>query len=53
MSDESLIPNKIVEGEYLYAQAIDLILTKAQRRILIFDQDLRRGDFPAQLDMKC
>lgn len=45
MSDESLIPNKIVEGEYLYAQAIDLILTKAQRRILIFDQDLRRGDF--------
>lgn len=50
MSDESLIPdkilpNKILQGEGLYAQAINLVLAKAQRCILIFDQDLRRGDF--------
>lgn len=50
MSDESLIPNKIIpnkilQGEGLYVQAINLVLAKAQRRILIFDQDLRHGDF--------
>lgn len=45
MSDTSRISDKILQGEGLYAQAIDLILAKAQRRILIFDQDLRRGDF--------
>lgn len=45
MSDSSLIPDQIITGEALYAQAIRLILAKAQHQLLIFDQDLSRGDY--------
>lgn len=45
MSEQTLIPDQILNGENLYTQAIDLVIAKAQRRIWIFDQDLSRGGF--------
>lgn len=44
-SDSSLIQNQVIIGEHLYAEAINIILTSAQHELLIFDQDLSRGDF--------
>lgn len=41
----TLEPNKIINGEQLYSEAIDLILSHAQHQLLIFDQDLRYGGF--------
>ncbi|HNU67404.1 MAG TPA: hypothetical protein PKL42_09785 [Methylotenera sp.] len=41
----ALAPNQIIAGERLYEEAIDLILASAQNELLIFDQDLRQGDF--------
>lgn len=40
-----LEPNKIISGEQLYSEAINLILKRAQHKLLIFDQDLSRGSF--------
>jgi len=40
-----LIPGQIITGEYLYAEAINLILTNAEHELLIFDQDLSHGGF--------
>jgi hypothetical protein len=40
-----LEPNKIIIGEQLYNEAINLILERAQHKLLIFDQDLSRGNF--------
>ena len=45
MDMHELIPNTIVLGERNYAQAIDLIIEQAQQELLIFDQDLRSGDY--------
>jgi hypothetical protein len=46
MSDNAeLVPNKILVGERLYADAINIILANATNELLIFDQDLSRGDF--------
>ncbi|HSI43749.1 MAG TPA: hypothetical protein VK949_05355 [Methylotenera sp.] len=46
MSDNAeLVPNKILVGERLYAEAINIILANAKNELLIFDQDLSRGDF--------
>jgi len=46
MSDNpELVPNKILIGERLYAEAISIILASAKTELLIFDQDLSRGDF--------
>ena len=41
----ALIPNQIIVGEHLYADAINLILANAKHELLIFDQDLSHGDF--------
>lgn len=41
----TLEPNKIINGEQLYNEAIDLILSRAQHELWIFDQDLRHGGF--------
>jgi hypothetical protein len=40
-----LEPNKIISGELLYNEAINLILQRAQHKLLIFDQDLSHGNF--------
>ena len=40
-----LVPDKILIGERLYAEAINIILVNAKTELLIFDQDLSRGDF--------
>lgn len=41
----TLVPNEIIAGERLYEAGIDLILASAQSELLIFDQDLRHGNF--------
>ena len=40
-----MIPDQIINGELLYDQAINLVLEKVQHQLLIFDQDLKHGDF--------
>lgn len=47
-SDSELIPNQIIMGEHLYADAIDIVLGSAERELLIFDQDLSHGDFSSK-----
>jgi len=44
-NDHTLAPNRIITGEHLYSDAISLILANAKSKILIFDQDLSRGNF--------
>ena len=43
--NEELQPNAILLGEELFRSAIDLVIRRAQREILIFDVDLSRGGF--------
>lgn len=46
MSDNpELVPDTILTGERLYADAIELILQSAKSELRIFDQDLSHGDF--------
>lgn len=45
MSETELKPNEVMLGERNYAAALDLIIGSAQNELLIFDQDLVRGDF--------
>ena len=45
MDTNELLPNTILLGERNYAQAIDLVIAQAQQELLIFDQDLRLGDY--------
>jgi len=44
-SNVELAPNRIILGEHLYSDAIDLVLASAQQELLIFDQDLSHGNF--------
>lgn len=44
----TLIPDQIMTGEHLYAEAINIILASAERELLIFDQDLSHGDFASK-----
>jgi hypothetical protein len=39
------MPDQIINDEQCYVEAIDLILSKAQHQLLIFDQDFKRGNF--------
>ena len=41
----TLIPDQILVGEELYAEAINIILSSAKHELVIFDQDLSHGDF--------
>ena len=41
----TLIPDQILVGEDLYAEAINIILSSAEHELVIFDQDLSHGDF--------
>jgi hypothetical protein len=45
MDTSELTPNTILLGERDYSRAIDLIIEQAQEELLIFDQDLRLGDY--------
>jgi hypothetical protein len=47
-NDKALIPDQIIVGEQLYAEAINIILAGAQRELLIFDQDFSHGDFASK-----
>ena len=47
-NDLTLIPDQIIVGERLYAEAISIILASAQHELLIFDQDLSHGDFASK-----
>ncbi|MGB4812830.1 MAG: hypothetical protein WBP13_10195 [Methylophilaceae bacterium] len=44
-NDSTLAPDQIMIGERLYEEAINIVLATAQHELLIFDQDLSRGDF--------
>ena len=46
--NNALLPDQIIVGEHLYAEAINLILASAERELLIFDQDLSHGDFASK-----
>jgi hypothetical protein len=46
--DPILVQDQILVGGQLYTEAIDIILTSAEREILIFDQDLRHGNFSSK-----
>jgi len=43
--DSALVPDQIITGELLYNEAINIILTSAQHKLVIFDQNLSHGDF--------
>jgi hypothetical protein len=51
-ADLILSENEILVGEDLYAKAINIILASAQHELLIFDQDLCRGDFCSLLNSR-
>jgi len=40
-----LIENQVVTGERNYESALDLVIQSAERELLIFDQDLTKGDY--------
>lgn len=40
-----LLPNTILQGELLLASAVDDVIHRAEREILIFDPDLSRGGY--------
>lgn len=46
--NNTLNPDQIMVGEYLYSDAINIILANAERELLIFDQDLSHGDFASK-----
>ncbi|OYY50372.1 MAG: hypothetical protein B7X98_01775 [Methylophilaceae bacterium 17-43-7] len=46
---EPLLPNTILMGERLYAQAIELVIQQAQNTLYIFDQDFSHGDYASVL----
>lgn len=48
MADEAtteLTPDQILTGERNYATALGMVIAAAERELLIFDEDLSRGDF--------
>ena len=45
MSKAELKPNTIILGERNYAAALDLVIARAENKLLIFDQDLSHGDY--------
>jgi methylmalonyl-CoA mutase N-terminal domain/subunit len=45
MTEPTLIADTILTGESDYALAQNLIIGQAKKELLIFDQDLQRGDF--------
>ena len=42
---DALAPDTIIFGEGLYSAATDLLIGMAERELLIFDQDLTKGDY--------
>jgi hypothetical protein len=45
MSQLDLPQNTILLGEHEYAEALDIVIATAERQLLIFDQNLVKGDF--------
>ncbi len=45
MSEAELVPDTIIIGEHNYAAALNLLIARAENDLLIFDQDLSRGDY--------
>ena len=45
MSETEVKPNEVILGERNYAAALDLVIARAENELLIFDQDLTRGDY--------
>ncbi len=45
MSETELAPNAIILGERNYEAALNIVIAHAENELLIFDQDLERGDY--------
>jgi hypothetical protein len=45
MSETELKPNTIILGERNYEAALNLVIARAENELLIFDQDVVRGDY--------
>ncbi len=45
MSETELAPDTIILGERNYVAALDIVIANAENELLIFDQDLQRGDY--------
>ncbi|HAJ71761.1 MAG TPA: hypothetical protein DCO68_06745 [Methylophilaceae bacterium] len=43
--NNELIPDSIILGERNYAHALDLVIQHANNTLMIFDQDLKLGDY--------
>jgi len=48
-TNDQLTPDTILFGEALYARALNLVIAQATTSLLIFDQDLSRGDYKSTL----
>lgn len=48
MDTSELKPNTVIIGERNYAAALDLVIAQAKHELLIFDQDLSKGDYASQ-----
>jgi len=44
----TLQANEVILGERNYELALDTIISKANQKLLIFDQDLKQGDFKSE-----
>jgi hypothetical protein len=45
MTEAELKPNTVILGERNYEAALNLVIARAENELLIFDQDLVRGDY--------
>jgi hypothetical protein len=45
MSETELNPDSVILGERNYEAALELVITKAENELLIFDQDFVHGDY--------
>jgi hypothetical protein len=45
MTNAELKPNAVLLGEHNYETALALVIAKAQKELLIFDQNLSHGDY--------
>jgi len=43
--NSALVPDTILLGEALYAEALNLVIAQATTNLLMFDQDLTHGDY--------
>lgn len=45
MTENPLVANQVLLGESAYATAIDIVIAKAESELMIFDDNLEKGDY--------